>query len=152
MFFWDSEHTNPIKRYWLAKMQFIFVWLGITGQWKMFSPNPSRQNSWLRVRFILLDGEIIVWEPVPVFNMSVTDKIKYKKFIKLYSEIVKIKVSGNIKRDFIEYLMRKKNIVLKCRKAEIYAISQEIPPPHARTETPLPVRLQLIYTFFPKNN
>jgi hypothetical protein len=152
MFFWDSEPVNPIKKYWIPKIQFVYIWLGLTAEWKMFSPDPPLRNLWPRVKITLANNEVITWESTPTSDMNVIDKLRYKKFHKFYFEVAKPKAAYHTKRDFIEYLMNKYSFPDKCTKVEIYVVCQQVNPFENQSELPQPIQQQLIYTFYPDNN
>ncbi len=151
MIFYDSEAINPIKKYWIPKVQNYFIWLGLSHGWKMFSPDPYRYNNWPKVKITLKSGDFMVWEPTPTAELNVYEKLKYKKFHKFYHEVSRAKAAYHTKRDFIDYLLHKYDLKEQCEKVEIYRIHQNLHPFENQQPEPLPIYQQLIYTYKPEN-
>jgi len=150
MIFFDSEPNNPIKKYWMPKVQSIFVWFGLSHEWRMFSPDPFRQTMWPKVKMILANDDFFVWEPTFTKELSVLEKVKYKKFHKFYHDVGRAKAAFHTKIDFIEYLLHKYALKETCVKVEIYRVTQAIPPFDEQTDQLPPIYQQLVYTYHPK--
>lgn len=143
---WDWQATNPIKKYWMPKLQPVFLWLGLTHTWNMFAPDPPLYNVWPKIKIYLKNGEFIIWEPTPYSELNAFEKIQYKKFHKFYYEVARSKTSFYSKIDFINYLLHKHQLKDKCVKLEIYRVSRAIPPIN-NPSNDLPIaNQQLIYT------
>lgn len=152
MVFWDKEKNNPIRKYWIPKVKSIFIYLGLTAQWKMFSPNPPSRNIWPNAKIHLNNGEFVLWEPTKIQDMNILDKLKYKKFHKFYFEVARPKKSYNVKRDFVEFLLNKYSFQEEYKKVEVFMICQYILPYRKRNDEKLKVFKQLVFTFEnPKN-
>lgn len=122
MIFYDSEVSNPIKKWWIPKIQPVFYWLGLSHEWKMFSPEPYKQNMWPKLKIRLKNGEFIIWEPTRPSQLNAFEKIKYKKYYKIYHEVSRAKTSYHIKTDFIEHLLHKHQLYDCCEKVEVYRV------------------------------
>jgi len=149
MLFWDAETTNPIRRYFIPKLQPVFVWLGLTANWTMFSPDPPTRTIWPKVRMTTVDGDTVDWEPTPPARMGVADRIRFKKFYKLYHEVARPGAAFHTKRDFVEYLLRRGLHPRPCAKVEVFTVFTRTPPFHA----PVPddaVYKSSVYTFHPE--
>jgi hypothetical protein len=150
MLYWDMEPGHPIKKYWIPKIKPVFLWLGLTAEWKMFSPNPFLYNSWPIMKIFLENGEFVLWEPTEGSNLNFIQKIRFKKSQKFYHEVGREKASFHIKRDFIEYILNKNKLTDRCTKVEIYRVHQNILPFDNRdSETPKILK-KLVFTFNPE--
>jgi hypothetical protein len=149
MTFWDSHPINPIKKFWIPKLQPFFVWLGLHANWAMFSPDPPSRTIWPKVKMTMKNGDVVDWEPAPIETMRLIDKIRLKKFHKFYHEVARPGLEYQTKRDFVEYLLRRQFHTEPCIKVEIYLIFRPGLPFHDQaSEQPQPSK-QLVYTFHP---
>ncbi|RFM26432.1 hypothetical protein [Deminuibacter soli] len=149
MIFWDRELSHPVRKWWIPKVLPYFFWLGLCHEWKMFSPDPYKQNWWPKIKLTLADGNFFIWEPTPSEQLNAWEKLRYKKYHKLYLEISRYKGAVNIKLDFILYLLRRYNLEGTCVKAEIYQVHQPIPPMDNSEQTPVKTYQSLVYTYQP---
>ncbi|MEI6409154.1 MAG: hypothetical protein WCR52_07220 [Bacteroidota bacterium] len=157
MIFWDAERENPIRKFWAQKLYPIFAWLGLTSEWKMFAPDPPLRTIWPKVKMTLMDGNYYVWEPTYIGTLSVFEKMKYKKYHKVYFELASPKHYMHTKRDFIDYLLFKYKFDSPCVKVEVYMVAENVPPFKAKPKDPLvenevedpKIYQQLIYTYHP---
>ncbi|MFY0591926.1 hypothetical protein [Roseivirga sp.] len=152
MIFWDSERSNPIRKYFIPRIQHWFIWLGLTAEWKMFSPDPPLRNIWPLVKFTFSNDEFAIWEPESISKMSVINKIRYKKFHKVYFEVSRAKGATQAKRDFIDYLLTKYSFNDSCIKVEVYTVSQKINSFYKQSEPEPEIFKQLVFTFHPELN
>jgi hypothetical protein len=149
MLFWDSEASNPIRRYWIPKIQKVFIWLGLNAEWRMFSPDPPRRDIWPMAKLTIDNCNVVHWEPTPYGELTVLQKIRFKKLHKYYHEVVRVGSGQQIKRDFVEYLLRKGLHRGPCTKVELYRVvlnTRSFGAPEA--ELPAAYK-QLIFTFHP---
>ena len=149
MIFWDKEAIHPVRRHWIPRVQLPFVWLGLNATWKMFAPNPPLRTIWPLARLTMRNGDVISWEPASYECLSPWRKVKYKKFHKYYFEVVRPNSGHQIKRDFVEHLLRKELHPESCVKVEVFLVAQASPPFGGSETTPPPPQKQLIYTFHP---
>jgi len=146
MLYWDREPTNPVKKYWMPKLQPVFLWLGLIHTWKMFAPDPPLVNVWPKIKIYLKNGEFIIWEPTRYSELNAYEKIRYKKFHKFYYEVARAKTSFHIKIDFIYYLLEQHQLKDKCEKLEVYRVFVSIPPIGSSSKETPAINQQLIYT------
>ena len=150
MVFWDSELNNPVKKYWMPKMKPVFLWLGLTAEWKMFSPDPFLYNSWPILKIFLQDGGFFLWEPTQGTQLNFIQKIRYKKSHKFYHEVGKANASFYTKVDFITYILHKHGLNDQCAKVEVYRVHQNIRPFDKQSDAGTPrICKQLVYTYNP---
>lgn len=149
MIFWDSEPCNPIRRYWIPKVQPFFIWLGLNAEWRMFSPDPPKRAIWPRVRLTMRGGDFVDWETAPWAEIGILDKLCFKKYHKFYHEVARPRVAFHTKRDFVEYLLQRKLHPEPCVKVEIYMCFQAALPFAAQTVEEPKTYQQLVYTFHP---
>ncbi len=150
MICWDKEADNPIKKYGAAYLKPLFLWLGLTAEWKMFSPNPPLYNHWPNIKIYLKNGEFMVWEPTRGTSLNFIEKIRFKKHLKVYHEVGQAKTSFHIKRDFIEYLLHKYQLKDRYTKAEVYRVHQNITPYGQEADEQSKIFKQLIFTYNPE--
>ncbi|MFT6921397.1 MAG: hypothetical protein ACJA1C_000391 [Crocinitomicaceae bacterium] len=150
MVFWSAEKNHPIKKWWIPKIQRVFIWLGLSHSWNMFSPNPSLFNSWAKIKIILDEKNHVTWEATPPSELNAFEKLKYKKFYKVYHEIARSKGNKKMKRDFIEYLLNKHDLSDKWIKVEVYMVWTEIPLFNTEPEEELEIYQSLIFTHEPE--
>jgi len=147
--FWDAEPRNPIKKFWIPTIQPAFVWLGLHANWAMFSPDPPNRTIWPMVRMVMKNHDIVNWEPAPIETMAIWEKIRFKKFHKFYHEVARPGIEYQTKRDFVEYLLRRRFHPEPCVKVEIFMVFKAGRPYHERLLEPLPASKRLVFTFFP---
>ena len=149
MLFWDKEPHHPVRKWWIPKVQRYFFWLGLAHEWKMFSPDPYKQNWWPKIKLTLADGNYFIWEPTPATQLNVWEKLMYKKYHKLYMEVSRYKGSKQVKMDFILYLLRRFELQDKCTKVEIYQAYQSVPAFGEKAPDPIKTYESLVYTYRP---
>lgn len=149
--FSDVSRRNYLRRYvvdrWLRRP---FVWLGLNGGWRMFSPDPPLRTIWPHARLTMRDGSEVSWEPEPFASLSVRQKIALKKFHTYYHQVARPGATPRTLRDFVEYLLRTTPRSDQCTTIEVYRIAQPTPvlgtsetdPDVTRSET-------LLFTFHP---
>ncbi|MEO0736251.1 MAG: hypothetical protein AAFZ35_05535 [Cyanobacteria bacterium J06649_12] len=146
MIFWDMEPANPIRKYWIPKIQWVFIWLGLNSQWQMFAPDPPRRTIWPLAKITLKNMEIVYWEPKPYAQMGGFEKIRLKKFHNHFHEMVRPQSGEQLKQDFVDYLLHKKNLKGSYIKVELYLTIQPTLPFHLKSsESPI-IDKQLVYT------
>jgi hypothetical protein len=151
MIFWDSEKQNPIKKWFVPIIQGPMIWLGLSHDWKMFSPNPTFYNIWPMIKMYKSEDDFIVWEQGDTSKMSILEKIKYKKYLKFYFDVARQKAGIHSKIDFIEYLLARHNIRESCIKVEVYRVNTNITKFNViEIETPETYK-KLVYTYTPVN-
>lgn len=148
MIFWDAGLKNPFRRYWIPKIQGLFLWLGISGEWRMFSPDPPDRTIWPMAKLTLKNGDVVRWEPTPHGDLSVLERARYKRFHKFFHEVTRPHAGFQLKRDFVEYLLHTRLHEQPCSKVELYLVAQRTPPFHAPSSETKPVKA-LVYTFYP---
>jgi len=149
MLFWDSEPNNPIKKHWIPFIKPAFLYLGLTAEWKMFSPDPFLYNSWPYLKIYLDNGEFLAWEPKKGNELTAIEKIKYKKSHKFYHEVGRAKASFHVKIDFIEYLLAKHDLHQRCIRVEVYRVHQNIRPYNDLSGEESGIFKNLVYTYQP---
>jgi hypothetical protein len=149
--FWDCEKTNPVRRYLIPRIYRPFAWLGLNVEWTMFTPDPPRQDIWPMVVFTMSDGSKNHWVPRPYLNLSVLEKIKYKKILKYYFQVTSASADNQIKRDFVEYILRIHQSTLNCTKLELYSVSRKTPSLAKQGEINEAYQ-KLIFTFLPAHS
>ena len=149
MIFWDLEQSNPIKKYWIPKVQKLFFWWGLHAQWQMFAPDPPRRTIWPMAKITLKNMETIYWEPKPYDKMNGFEKMRLKKFHNYFHDMVRPQSGDQLKQDFAKYLLHKKKLQETCVKVEVYLVAQPTQPFHAQSLEKPTIDKQLVYTFDP---
>ncbi len=149
MIFWDSEPHNPIRKHWIPKVQWLFVWLGLNAEWKMFSPDPPRIAIWPMAKLTMENRDVVYWEPTPFDKLTALEKVKFKKSHKYFQRVVLPESGVQIKQDFIEYLLRRYLHGEPLIRVEVYRVAQSTEPFGAQDAgRPKPTK-ELVYTFRP---
>lgn len=151
MWFWNLPDTNPIKNWLIPKIKKPFEFVGLRHGWGMFSPNPSRRNINLLVKFIMQDDSIILWRPRPNESLNTLKKIRNKKFTKFFTATMKAKKSYLVSKSFAKYLYRNHKPAGICKRMEIVKEWQKIPP-FEDQKSIYPIKQTLIYSFDPTKN
>jgi hypothetical protein len=151
MLFSDVSGRNYIRRFvvdrWLRRP---FVWLGLNGGWRMFSPDPPKRAIWPQARLTMRDGSETIWEPEAFDTMPVGQKIAQKKFHTYYHQVVRPGVTPRALRDFTEYLLRSIESSESCVQIRIYRIAQPTPAfGIPATGADVTKSATLLFTFYP---
>ncbi|MBB6584895.1 hypothetical protein AB6Q13_14595 [Ralstonia solanacearum] len=149
IFFWDTEQTNPIRRYVVPKIRRPFVWLGLNAEWTMFTPDPPKRDTWPMAVMTQVNGSTRYWEPRRYEDLGVLEKLRHKKTLKLYFCVTGAQANNQLKRDFVEYLLRCDPKGQDCIKIELYSVALDTPPYDQRDGTPAQPYKKLIFTFHP---
>ncbi len=149
MIFWDSEASSPFGRHFIPKIRRPFVWLGLTGKWRMFSPNPPRQDVWPMAVLTMADGSVLYWEPKPYADTSILEKIRFKKVLKFYQQVTAQRATNQIKRDFVEYVLRRDRSGKTCTTIEVFRITRDVPPFGSNDPSPQKTCQESIFVFHP---
>ena len=97
----------------------------------------------------LRNSDFVDWEPTPIDQMTIWDKIRFKKFHKFYHEVARPGTAYQTKRDFIEYLLRRLTDSEPCVKVEIYLIFRPGHPFEAQSPEPPKTYKRLVFTLYP---
>ncbi|AXV83790.1 hypothetical protein [Ralstonia solanacearum] len=149
IFFWDAERTNPVRRYLVPKISRPFIWLGLNAEWTMFTPDPPKRDVWPMAVMTQVDGSTRYWEPRRYEALSILEKLRHKKTLKLYFRVTGAQADNHLKRDFVEYLLRRDPEGQGCAKIDLYSVALDAPPYGRRDGTPPQPTKKLIFTFHP---
>lgn len=149
MVFWDCNRRNPFHRHFITKIKRPFLWLGLTGKWRMFSPDPPRHDVWPVAVLTMADDSVLSWEPKPYAAMSVLEKLRFKKLLKFYYQVLAPRASNQIKRDFVEHVLRRERSGKTCTKIEVLRVSREVVPFGEKNASRRKEGREPIYVFYP---
>lgn len=99
----------------------------------------------------MTNADVVDWEPAPIETLSVWEKIRFKKFHKFYHEVARAGTAYQTKRDFVEYLLKRRFHTAQCVKVEIFMIFRPGRPFHQQSPAEVNTYKQLVYTFYPIN-
>ncbi|WP_299611675.1 hypothetical protein [uncultured Tateyamaria sp.] len=148
--FWDCERQNAIRRYIIPKVYQPFGYIGLNAEWVMFTPDPPLFDMWPMAELSLKDGRIVYWEPRPFQEMSIPEKIWWKKHLKFYLQVCQSKADNQIKRDLVDYLLRVHPDGDSCVEIHLFRVRQKTPDFYRQDQPRDPPTKQEIFFLRPR--